>query len=390
MRRPTSRVRAALITTVATLAVAGCAGDETVQGEGPVTVYVSLPLRGPSAPDGQDAADGAELALAEPAGEAAGREVRAVVLDDTEGTGRKATWTPEQAAANARQATEDSTSIAYIGDFESGATRSSLPITNEARLLQVSPASSAVDLVAPFQGSDDVPDVQPSGERTFGRVIPSDYAQGRAGAAWAQELRWRNIIVDRDDSAFGHSLAEGFNAAREEIGAEPSDQAGVNHTYHAGETVFGASIARQAAEQGLRLTPRDLASDFYLPPFDPRSGSLRLLPLYATSAALDPSQLPSAGQEFVERFRAEYGRDPGRYAAYGYEAMAVVLDAIERASDGGTDREAVIDAFLDTSDRDSVLGTYSIDEVGETTLNRLTGYRVEGDRVRPIAELVAP
>jgi branched-chain amino acid transport system substrate-binding protein len=70
--------------------------------------------------------------------------------------------------------------------------------------------------------------------------------------------------------------------------------------------------------------------------------------------------------------------------------MAVVLDAIERAGDGGTDREAVIDAFLDTSDRESVLGTYSIDEVGDTTLNRLTGYRVEGDRAEPLSGLSVP
>jgi branched-chain amino acid transport system substrate-binding protein len=384
-------IRAALIAVIASLAVVGCAGDETVQGEGPVTVYVSLPLRGPSGADGQDAADAAELALTDAGGEAAGREVRAIVLDDTEGPSARASWTPEQAAANARQATEDSTSIAYIGDFESGATRSSLPITNEARLLQVSPASSAVDLVAPFPGSDDVPDVQPSGERTFGRVIPNDYAQGQAAAVWVSELGWKpNITIDRDGSAFGHSLAEGFKAGSEEVGLVLQGGGGVTHTYHAGDTLFGAGIARQAAEQGLDLAPNDVASDLYLPPYDPRSGSFRLLPLYVTSAALDPSQLPPAGQEFLARFRSEYGREPGRYAAYGYEAMAVVLDAIERASDGGTDREAVIDAFLETSDRDSVLGTYSIDEVGETSLNRLTGYQVEDDRARPVAELSVP
>ena len=44
---------------------------------------------------------------------------------------------------------------------------------------------------------------------------------------------------------------------------------------------------------------------------------------YATSAALDPTQLPPAGRDFARRFRAEYGRAPGRYAAYGYEAMAL-------------------------------------------------------------------
>ena len=56
--------------------------------------------------------------------------------------------------------------------------------------------------------------------------------------------------------------------------------------------------------------------------------------------------------------------------------MAVVLDSIRRAGDSGDDRDAVVDAFFDTQDRHSVLGTYSIDDVGDTTLNRLAGYRV--------------
>ena len=63
--------------------------------------------------------------------------------------------------------------------------------------------------------------------------------------------------------------------------------------------------------------------------------------LLATSAALDPSQLPPAADEVVGAFIAEYDRPPGRYAAYGYEAMAVILDSIDRASDP-TDRAAVI------------------------------------------------
>jgi branched-chain amino acid transport system substrate-binding protein len=57
--------------------------------------------------------------------------------------------------------------------------------------------------------------------------------------------------------------------------------------------------------------------------------------------------------------------------------MAVVLDSIERA-EGGPDRSEVIDAFFATQDRHSVLGTYSIDEVGNTTLDRIAGYDVSG------------
>ena len=49
--------------------------------------------------------------------------------------------------------------------------------------------------------------------------------------------------------------------------------------------------------------------------------------------------------------------------------MKVALLAIQNAGDKGNDRQAVIDAFLNIKDRDSVLGKYSIDENGDTTLS---------------------
>ncbi len=58
----------------------------------------------------------------------------------------------------------------------------------------------------------------------------------------------------------------------------------------------------------------------------------------------------------------------------------MVLDSIRRAGDSGDDRDAVVDAFFDTQDRRSILGTYSIDDVGDTTLNRLAGYGVIAGR----------
>ena len=109
--------------------------------------------------------------------------------------------------------------------------------------------------------------------------------------------------------------------------------------------------------------------------------SLRLV-----SGPQAPSQLPDG--DFATRFRSRYGRAPGRFAAYGYEAMAVVLDAIDRAGDP-LDRRSVIDAFFATGARQSILGTYSIDEVGDTTLDRVGAYASAGGRLRPAPEPLA-
>jgi branched-chain amino acid transport system substrate-binding protein len=97
-----------------------------------------------------------------------------------------------------------------------------------------------------------------------------------------------------------------------------------------------------------------------------------------TVATLSPDEYPADGQKFFDDFSAKYGeKNPDPYAIYGYEAMRLVLDALERAEDP-TDRQSVIDAIFDTKGRESVLGTYDIDENGDTTLTDYGVYAIEG------------
>jgi hypothetical protein len=160
---------AALLVAPAAAAI-GCGGSEP-PADASLTVYVSVPTTA----QGREVAVGARHALAQAGSEAGGVDVRAEYLD--------APGDPPATAANARQAVEDSTSIAYIGELGSTATLSSLPITNDARLLQVSPTAGASELVAPFEGSDDVPpETQSSGERTFATLADLDGSQRDLGA----------------------------------------------------------------------------------------------------------------------------------------------------------------------------------------------------------------
>jgi branched-chain amino acid transport system substrate-binding protein len=372
----TSHTARIALTTVVVIVVGGTTpGCETpgsgIQAGEHVTVYVSMPLRGPEAVEGRDVVRGAKLALADAQGRVGELAVRAVYLDDTGGRGVRARWSQAVAAANARDAAEDFSAIAYLGDFDSGATRASLPITNEARMLQVSPASAAVDLVQPFLGAgEQVPEeVQATGERTFGRVIPSDEVQAEAGAGWAKRLGARRVATVSDGSEFGQTMVRAF---RQSLQATRLTRGRGDLLYYGG----GPEPMPASLIQG--STDTVMASDALLmrPPSGPVRGFL------VTSAVEDPSQLPPAGERFVSAFTKRYDRQPRRYAAYGYEAMAVVLDSIRRAGDQGDDRKAVVDAFFDTQDRDSVLGTYSIDEVGDTTLGRLAGYRLADGRPR--------
>jgi branched-chain amino acid transport system substrate-binding protein len=360
----------ALFAAVGAAFFGGCDGGDDEATGGTRTIYVSVPLHGESAQEGRANVNGAKLALADSGGEAGGIDVEAIYVDDTSGEGRRARWDPVIVADNARRAAQDSSAIAYIGELESGATRTSLPITNEAMMLHVSPGSTAVDLVEEAPGSDDVPELtQPTGERTFGRVIPDDEVQAAAGAKWARALGYERVAADSRGGEFGKTVTEEFLEEAEALGLSVARRGELTYIGGEPEEVV-VPLERYLPEEDLMFT------DAFLSPFVRYSA---LEGDRITSAAQDPEQLPPAGQEFVRGYEREFGERPDRYAAYGYEAMAVVLDSIERAAEPD-DRSDVIDAFFATEDRESVLGTYSIDELGNTTLDAISGYRVEDGR----------
>ncbi len=367
MRRVLARVLTFAL--LAGLLAAGCGSSG---GDPELTVYLSAPLRGPSAADGRDVAAGARLALDDAGGATADTPVRLEVLGDAGAGGA----TAARAGANARTATEDSAAIAYIGELDSGTTRTSLPITNEAGLLQVSAGASATDLTRAAPGSDQVPDeVQPSGSRTFARVVPSDVAQGAAAAAAATRIGARDVRPFGDGGRYEQALEYGYESVST---APPLVSSGTADAVYDAAAEPRAGLPAGFGPGFSRVIGAD-ARIFGSPPeAGMPAGSL------AISGPLAPSQL--ADPDFADLFRDTYDRPPGRFAAYGYEAMASVLDAIERADDP-LDRASVIDAYFATSDRDSVLGSYSIDGAGDTDLDRVGAFVVrDGGTLRALRE----
>ena len=326
------------------LFTAGCGIGGSASIEAPVAVYVSLPLTGPRGAEGRDAADGARLALEQAGGKAGSLQVRAKYLDDADGQA----WDPVAVGANARAAVQDSSAAAYIGELDSEPTRASVPITNDAGLVQVSPGAGAVDLTQPAAGYPDAPDrFQPSGSPNFARTVPSDQVVVDAAAQWASELGARQAAVSSDGSAFENLAAAEFKAA--------------------------------AAEHGIQIVPGSAGANY-----DPGTGRLGVDGrAYEVSAQIYPGHLPDS--RFAGQFDRRFHRPPGPYAAYGYEAMALALHGI---GDAGTDassfrdkvRGTVFGAHLDGT----VLGSYAITSDGDTTECAIQRYRVAGTARVPL------
>lgn len=118
--------------------------------------------------------------------------------------------------------------------------------------------------------------------------------------------------------------------------------------------------------------------------------------VFMTNPTLGRRAYPPRGQKFLSAFKEEFGRYPEPFAIYAYEAMKIVMLAIEKAhdeSDGAEGRAAVVKAFFGITNRKSVLGRYGIDQYGDTTLTAFGGYRsVDGKAVfdKVLTALVTP
>jgi branched-chain amino acid transport system substrate-binding protein len=358
-----------------------------------VTIYSSLPLVGRDASDARDVLLGEQLALEQAGGRAGSFPVRFVSLNDASRSAGG--WEPARVAANARRAVEDPTSIAYLGEYNSAASAISLPITNEAGILMVSPTNTYVGLTRADAREPGEPDkYYPAGNRTYGRVAPADHRQARALAAYLQARGARRAYLVDDFEVYGAGLRR---MVRSRLSARGIRFAGLSHLRRGRNAVSIADRIRRSRADAMvylgitrngavplwhavhRRAPRALlfgADGVATRAFTRRLSRGERARTYLTDVPLGRAAYPPAGQAFVAAFGARYGRAPRPRAIYGYEAMSVVLDSIARAGAQGNVRDAVISQFFATRDRDSVLGRYSIDRFGDTTLPFYGGYKV--------------
>jgi branched-chain amino acid transport system substrate-binding protein len=403
---------AALLLAAALLA-GGC-GGVGVSSAGMVsgdhlTIYSSLPLEGALAPVSRQIVDGEKLALAQTGGRVHRFHVYYASLNDA--NPKTGEWAPGETANNAKYAAQDSTTIAYLGDFNSEATAISLPFVNAAGILQVSPASPYVGLTSSLHAGQDEPErFYQTGKRTFARLMPADPVQAAAQVKLMQKLAVKRVYVIEDQDPFDLPLAaivaeDAKRAGIEVVGEGTIDttasteypeetkkvsESGAQAVFFSGQPGAGAVALWQelhAASPSLRLLGSSSLSESAIPssgaPASAASFASQLGAAagvsYLASAVLPSTLYPPAAQAVLAQYRARFHEAGGAYALAGYEAMSAVLLAIRRAGARGNDRQAVIDKFFAIRNRDSVLGRYSVQASGDTTLSRYGIDRVSGD-----------
>ena len=394
----------------ALVALSGCGSKDVqptrIRGT-TLTIYVSVPLLGPSRVSGEAVVDGAEIAVGQLRDRIGKYHIELRALNDA--TAQRQGWDPGQTTIDTRIAVLDPTTIGYVGDLNSGASAVSIPPLNRAGIPQVSPTSSAVGLTSGAAGANPGEPLKyyPTGVRTFARVVPNDSVQAIAQVRVQQDMGCTRVYVLNDGEVDGADAARSYEVAAlsaklRTVGFQTFPRDATSYQALArgvAQTRPDCILIAADTESGAVLLTTQLAAE--MPDvkifgtaglsestyFDPLENGIPLgvePNVILTAPTLGVADYPASARAFIATYQRRYG-PPEPDAILGYEAMSLLLDAITRATNHGTGpavRSQVRDAIFATRNRHSVLGTYSIDARGDTSLNRYGVYRVVAGGLR--------
>jgi branched-chain amino acid transport system substrate-binding protein len=410
----------AVLSIASVLMIVGCGGGAGGGGGGgggeaaTAKIVSDLPMQGANRAQTTTMVNAIKMALEERGNKAGNVKIEYEALDDA--TAQSGQWDAAKCAENAQQAAQDEEIIGWIGPFNSGCAAVEIPILNEAGLGMISPANTYIGLTKPGGEPDEPEKYYPTGERNYARVIVADDKQGKAGVALLADEGWESVYILDDKETYGKGLADQFQQAAEDQGIEVLGREGIdgsasnyrslmNKIAQANPDViyFGGIIENNAAQLikdkvGAGMSNEEVAfigpDGIFVDTLLSQAGDAAE-GIHVTFGGLPESELSEEGQKFVENYESQYDEPIQPYTAYAYEAANVMLDAIERASEeagGVPEREAVVEQIFATKNYHGVLGTWSFDEDGDTTLTELSVQRVENgkfvlDRVLDVAEL---
>ncbi|HIK11029.1 MAG TPA: branched-chain amino acid ABC transporter substrate-binding protein [Oscillatoriaceae cyanobacterium M33_DOE_052] len=386
-----------IISLLAVSALAGCTNPGASGGSGgggnTVKIVSSLPMTGSALGQAQTVVNGIKQALDEVNSTVCDGQLKIQYEPYDDATAAAGKWDPAQVTSNSNKMAADKSVVAVIGHYNSGAAKLSIPILNQADLVMVSPANTYPGLTKPGKGEGKEPDVYyPNGKRNYARVVPTDDLQGNAAANWTKSMGLKRVYVLDDQELYGKGIADIFEATAKKIGLEVLGREGIDakaSEYKALMTkikalnpdliYFGGTTQTNAGQLIKDMRNVGMAPDkvkfmgpdgmFEKALIDAAGKDAE--GVYITFGGVPGNQLTGVGKTWYESYKAKYNAEPEAYAAYGYEAAKVAIDAIGKVCKN--DRAAIRDAVLATKDYQGILGNWSFDANGDTTLTTMSG-----------------
>lgn len=364
----------------------GGLGPQVARAAQVVKIGVDLPMSGGEAPNGVPTNNGVLLAIDE-ANKAGGMYMFQEVLKDDAVNG---VHDPAQGAKNVQELVADSAVVGIVGNFNSNVGKASIPISNAAGVVQITPSQTNPTLT---KGSDAA--ALRAKPNNYFRICTTDDLQGPVAADYAfKSLKARKVAILDDTETYGKGIADEFEKEFKRLGGQVLSHDGIpkgSQDFHAiltkiksenpdllffgGVTTTGGGLIRkQMPDVGLKALYEGgdgiVEDEFLKVAGDTAEGT------YGTVAALDATKVASA-KGFITGYKAKFNEDPGAYSANAYVAAMVIIDAVRAV---GPDREKVRAHVAALKNYKSIVGTFSFDPNGDTTNRVISVYVVKNGK----------
>lgn len=324
-----------------------------------------------------------------------------MVMDDAKSDG--STYGTDQERQNALNCINAKNTYGYVGTLNTGAALVSEPLTNQAHMVQISPANTGTVLTDPMQRAAQEPATYKHQipTVTYFRTVTTDALQGPAGAAFAhQRLGAKTYFLIDDKLAYGAGLAAAYDAYAQRIGMK---KVGTGHINVNSEAESTDAIADQVVSakpdvvycgcdsETSNALPKKLRSRGYTKPFtggdalfnqswitDTGSGSVNN---YVTSVGPDPTATTGA---FRSAYQRRFHVALEAYDATSYDAANIILNALYKVITShqmkGTlmHRRTLVVQRVAREHWKGATGWISFDANGDTTNKVVSVYKTSG------------
>jgi len=384
---------------IASMALAACGaggGDAAT-----LKIVSSLPMTGASLTQTQTIVNAMTLRLEQAGGKACGGKYTVTYEAWDDASAALGKWDPAVETENANKAAADPSIIAYLGTFNSGAAKLSIPILNAAGpLVMISPANTYPGLTHAATGltEDNEPGVYyPSGIRNYARVAATDDLQGPVAVNFMVSQGIKTLYILDDQEVYGKGVADSVNQAAVAAGITVIAQEGfdpkaadykalmtkisTSNDGAAPDAVYlGAIVDNNAAQvlkdkvaiMGDNATVKFIGPDgIFTAALIEGAGAEVAEGVFATTPGLALKDLGDAGKKFYTDYAAKFKETKEPYAILGYDTMSAALKAIEDVCAAGgdpKDRATINSAVFAIKDFEGALGTWSFNADGDITL----------------------
>src|SRR6478672_1992830 len=364
-----------------------------------IHVYSSLPLGGTNT--AQTTTMVAEIKKTLDGQKVGNFTIKYTSLDDSSAA-KNGDWDGTVETSNANKAANDPDAMIYIGTYNSGAAKLSIPILNGACLVMLSPANSYPGLTKAVTGvtAQGEPDsYYPGGYRNYSRVINTDDNQGGASSEWAQSLGFKKAYVIDDGQTYGQGIGRAWAQHFAKIGGTVVSANGSSESYDPKATDFAAlaqKIKSSGADvvfvgaitgQGTAKLWKDVKAALpNIQMFGPDGVNEKSWydgtgaagnGTYLTFGGVDISQLQGTGKAWADQYKVDHGgTQPPFYTTMAKSSAQVVLDALTKAGPNALDRLTVLKNIMATSGLDTVIGPTGFDANGDVKGGVISSYQV--------------